>query len=90
MLRDSIALECAREVDWVFMMRHQPDIRPGCVTAGGVRMTFDPALRAHAEEIPVDDVRMARCFPGSIWRLMLSAQAKDTHVETIIIQKADG
>lgn len=89
-LREHIMLARAQEVDWVFMLRHQPDIQPGCVTAGGVKLMFNPVLHAHAEEIPVNDARMAQCFPGSIWRLMLSAQAKDTQDETIIIQKADG
>lgn len=88
-LHEHIELERAQQVEWVFVLRHAPEIKPGCAVAGGVRLTFDPALKAHAEEIPVEDVRMAKCFPGSIWRLILCAQEKDMHDETMIIQRTD-
>lgn len=89
-LHDSIILEGAKQAEWVFMLRHQPEILRGCVKAGGVTLTFDPQLEARAEEIVVSDARMSRCFPGSIWRLVLEAPARNTHDETIIIQKAAG
>ena len=39
-------------------------------------------LRAEAEEIPVTDPRMARNWPGSLWRLkMTGAPGKDSRAE---------
>jgi len=89
-LHDSIALEHAQEITWVFMLRHQPQICGGCVKSGAIEMTYDRALDAQAEEIPITDARMARCFPGSLWRLVLKAKAKENHDETFTIHRADG
>ena len=89
-LRDEVQLSQAQPLTWVFMLRHQPEVTPGCVRAGAIEMRCDAALAAEVEEIPVSDARMARCFPGSLWRLMLRSQAGTMHDETFTISRADG
>ena len=66
-------------VEWHFMLRNKPVIREGVVLAGKIRMTADPGMEISAEEIPVEDTRMARSFPGSLWRLTVKDAAGREH-----------
>ena len=59
---------------------------PGCLCAGRLRLRFDPDLQARVEERPVDDPRMARCFRGSLYRLMLQAPPAARHDRTFTAQ----
>ena len=53
-----------------------------------IRWCFPADWQAETEKIPVTDTRMARCFPGSLWRLCLTAPAaKDPEAEWIIKMK---
>ena len=73
-LHDRIDLDAPREAAWVFLLRERPaEIGPGLLRAGRLRLRFDPDLQARVDERPVDDPRMARCFPGSLYRLTLQA-----------------
>ena len=74
-LRDRIILEKPARVSWVFMLRQKPDILADGFTAGGIRVQCPPGLAFSVEEIPVEDARMARSFPGSLWRLICEAPA---------------
>ncbi len=87
-LSDDVALAKAQQVTWVFMLRHQPIIGEGTARFGRLTMTFDPALAAQAEEMPVTDERMAKNFPGSIWRLTFTASAAKIHSQTYIITRS--
>ena len=78
-LKDDIQLEAEKDVAWVFLLRHQPVPESGAVTAGPLRMTFPSSLAFSTEEIPVTDPRMARNFPGSLWRVVLTAPAAKAH-----------
>lgn len=86
-LQDVLELHEAQAVSWVFMLRHAPSLTPGCVQAGSIRIRFDECLKAEAEEMPVLDARMAKNFPGSVYRLKLTAQAKRTHGQTFVIER---
>jgi hypothetical protein len=83
---DELTLSEPRPVTWVWMVRQKPvpaTAEPGmcALTIGGVRLEADAPLRFTAREIRVTDARMARCFPGSLWRVTLeAAPAKDFHV----------
>ena len=70
---DHIVLLKPHPVTWVFLLRHEPRIEPGQAISGAIRLTFSKEMTAMAEEIPIDDPRMARNFPGSLWRLTVSA-----------------
>lgn len=88
-LEDDIILRRAGEVTWVFMLRREPKLKEGLAELGGVTMTFDPALKAMAEEMPVTDARMARNWPGSLWRLTLTASAAPEHHQTFQWSETD-
>ena len=87
-LRDAAALREEKPVTWVFMLRHTPVIAGGCVTAGGIRIRHDARLAAAVQEIPVTDTRMAKNYPGSIYRLTLAAPAALRHEQTFVIERA--
>ncbi|MBR4039737.1 MAG: heparinase II/III family protein [Clostridia bacterium] len=89
-VHDVIALQDERETAWVFMLRHQPETGHGFVKAGTVEILHDANLAARVEEIPVSDARMAKSFPGSLWRLILAAGAETAHDVTFTIRRADG
>ena len=87
-LTDEAVLESAQEITWVFMLRSRPDIAYGQARFGRLALAFDPALEAKVEEMPVTDARMARNFPGSLWRLTLRAPAAITHKQTFLITRS--
>ncbi len=72
-LTDTVKLQIAAPVTWVFMLRHRPEIAAGMLQTEKMIMLFDEPLKASVEEIPITDRRMARNFPGSLWRLTLSS-----------------
>lgn len=72
-LQDEVLLEQPREIIWVFLSRPRPERVEGGLRLGTVRMRYDGSLRCGVEEIPVTDPRMARNFPGSLWRVTLTA-----------------
>ena len=57
------------------MLRQKPDILADGFKAGHIRVQCPPGLALSVEEIPVEDARMARSFPGSLWRLICEASA---------------
>lgn len=89
-LTDRIGLLSDAPVTWVFMLRCAPAVQAGCVTAGRICIRFDAQLRAQAEEISVCDARMARNYPGCVYRLTLTGRPDTTHEQTFVIERADG
>ena len=77
-VQDSVQLEEKKPVTWVFMLWHQPDFVSGGFLSGAIRAEYPAALQAEAEEIPIQDPRMARNFPGSLWRVKLTSPAERT------------
>ena len=81
-LRDEIRLEEEKPVTWVFLLREQPAWENGRVTAGRMQIRCPEGLDFSAEEKPVTDPRMARNWPGSLWRVRLQGKpAKDFSAE---------
>lgn len=72
LLEDEGALRAPREVTWVFLLRHRPEWRDGRITAGNLSVRCPDGLSFRAEEKPVEDARMARNWPGSLWRVTLT------------------
>ena len=72
-LKDSILLKRPEAVEWVFLLRDAPLLTPGKCLAGELEMTFPASLVPAVEAYPVKDARMARNFPGTLWRLTLAA-----------------
>ena len=78
-LTDEIELENARPVTWVFMTYAKPEIEETAIRIGPLCLTGAERLRAAVEEIPVTDARMALNFPGTLWRLTLTAEPAAAH-----------
>ena len=72
---DSLTMAEPRPVTWVFLCRVQPEVNFGQVQIGPMKLSLPPELQVRREEIKITDPRMARNFPGSLWRLMLTAPA---------------
>ena len=73
-LRDRFALGDKGTVSWVFMLRNEPKITERALVSGPVALLFPAEMAALVEEIPVADPRMARSFPGSLWRAVLTLE----------------
>ncbi len=79
-VRDDIALETAKPVTWVFMLRHEPMIcQGGCTMADGFRIRWAEELTAAVEPIEITDGRMKNSYPGTLWRLTLTAEPSAQH-----------
>ena len=78
LLCDRMELARPQEVSWVLMLRNRPAFSGNALEAGILRILWPDGLRPEAEEIPVTDARMARSFPGSLWRVTLAADPAET------------
>jgi len=88
-LRDRMELDGKKPVTWVFMLRHEPKILGGKIRCGALEMTCGAQLEPAVEEIPVTDARMAKNFPGSVWRLTMTAKESAQHEATFTIERAE-
>ena len=88
LLRDSLRLKEAQTVIWVFMLRSEPRLEPGRAVFGPLALCCSPQLIPHVEEIPVTDARMARSFPGSLWRLTLTGAPGCEQEQTFMIKRS--
>lgn len=75
-LQEEWELDGEKDLTFVFMLASRPKLMPGQACFGGIRLLFPGELQTGAEELPVTDPRMARNFPGSLWRLCLTFRAK--------------
>ena len=85
---DEVTLDKAENVTFTLMLRHEPTIQNGHAMFGKLSMTFDPAMTVSLEEIPVTDARMAKNFPGSVWRLGITSGEGKTHQIKVEIRRA--
>ncbi len=78
-LTDELCLTDAKPVTWVFLLRDRPERCADGLRFGKARLCMDAGMEVQVEEIPVEDARMARSFPGSLWRATLTAAPARTH-----------
>ncbi len=89
---DDIALDKAKPVTWVFMLRDEPIIEQEDLCCHGRETNFfvewrdTEALTAAVEPIEITDVRMKNSYPGKLWRLTLTAAPAKVHSVHIIMQ----
>ena len=76
-LTDEGRLETAQEVTWIFLLRNRPVWNAGRVIAGNLVINCPEGLEFTAEERQVTDARMARSWPGSLWRVRLRSGLTD-------------
>ena len=69
------------------MLRHEPKWDGKKICSGLLEMTWSGTLDVQIEGIPVTDARMAKNYPGSIWRLQLTDEDQKTHDETFTIER---
>ncbi len=68
-LRDTVVTQTPQTLTEVFMLRHRDE----------VIIIPNIPMETQIEEIPIEDPRMARNFPGSLWRLTFTAPADMEH-----------
>ena len=85
-LRDSLSLERAERAEFVLMLRHEPECRRGTIRAGKLKIRYPEQCSFACEEIKVTDKRMAKCFPGSIYRVILRAENAAEYDETFVFE----
>ena len=78
-IEDVIRLQEPRTVTEVFLLRHRPEVRADEVRAGAVRIVPDTPVKVEIEEIPITDPRMAKSWPGSLWRVGFSVPGEGAH-----------
>ena len=86
-LHDTVNCLRPLPVTWVFMLRNRPEIQDGLILSGAVRLLIPEGMTAESEEIPITDPRMARNYPGSLWRLLVTAPAALQHSAVFTVEK---
>ena len=69
-------LECTEDgfVDFVFLSRPQPEKTGAGFRLGPVLLEDDGSAAWQIEEIPVEDARMAKSYPGKLYRMSVRRQ----------------
>lgn len=86
-LHDCIELAQEKPVEWVFMLRHAPRLNGAAAHTDAITIAWNGRLEARIEEIPATDARMAKNYPGSIWRVTLISQPAMRHDEVFTIER---
>jgi hypothetical protein len=69
------------------MLVKEPNLSPGRCQAGKLLLSFPKELAFHVTPYEVKDTRLARNYPGSIYRLSLSAAAGLRHSACFIMEE---
>ncbi len=75
-VHDTVCLAQEGGTAWVLMLRNAPELLPGKVLSGPVLIEYPDIFTAACEAISVDDPRMARNFPGSLYRVTITSPAR--------------
>jgi len=86
LITDEITLSRPLPITWVFMLHEEPLIMQGQCLAGKLRLRFPKGLAWKVKAYEVNDERMARSYPGRIYRLSLSADAGLRHSACFIME----
>lgn len=78
-LSDEIQLAEAKPVTWVFLLRNRPILTAEGLEAGRIQMRIPEGYQIELEEIPITDPRMARNWPGSLWRVQITDGSAEKH-----------
>ena len=76
-MRDAVVTQTPQTLTEVFMLRRRD----------GVTITPSIPMESEIEEIPIDDPRMAKNYPGSLWRLAFTVPAALSHDLTFRIER---
>ena len=90
-LTDEGTLSAPQQITWVFLLRDQPFCKGERITAGDLEIRFPSGLAFGVEEKPVTDARMARNWPGSLWRVTLrSGKTNRFSMQFVFSEKKTG
>ena len=81
LLKEEAALNENREVSYVLMSYVQPEPGRDGIRFGPLQLMGTEGLKVSVEEIPVTDARMAKNFPGKIWRTVLTSPVALYHIQ---------
>jgi len=81
-ITDHMQLKSQLPVNWCFLFRNKPELHTSFALANNVCLEFSNSLVARIDEFCVTDPRMARNFPGSIWRLQLTSTPSFDHQQS--------
>ena len=91
-VRDEIVCAEAKPVTWVFMLRHEPVIdheRQCCHLRDSgfwIDWSENASLTAVAEPIEITDGRMKNSYPGTLWRLTMTAEPAIHHTQEFLFE----
>jgi len=91
-VRDEIVCAEAKPITWVFMLRHEPVIdheRQCCHLRDSgfwIDWSENADLSAAAEPIEITDGRMKNSYPGTLWRLTLTAEPATHHTQEFLFE----
>lgn len=91
-VRDEIVCAEAKPVTWVFMLRHEPVIdheRQCCHLRDSgfwIDWSENASLTAVAEPIEITDGRMKNSYPGTLWRLTMTAEPATHHTQEFLFE----
>ena len=91
-VRDEIVCDTPQPVTWVFMLRHEPviDLERQCchLKDSGFWMDWseNAPLSASVEPIEITDARMKNSYPGTLWRLTLTAEPSTHHTQEFLFE----
>ena len=88
-VEDNLVLNEDTPVSWVLMLRNAPAFDGKTMTSGRIQLDVPEGLHYSAEEIPVQDARMARSFPGSLWRVTVTDSPAAETDRTFTVRKRD-
>lgn len=86
-LCDEVTLGQPAPVAWVFLLRHAPEAIEGGVVAGPIALRWTMDAEVSIIPYPVEDARMQRSFPGTLYRLVVTAAPRARHAATFTIER---
>ena len=78
-LTDAATLAAPQSITEVFLLRCRPECRDGQLISGAVAIRPSRPMAVEIGEVPVTDARMAKSFPGSLWRATFTVPPAAAH-----------
>ena len=80
-LEDDVLIKEKMPVTFVLMLREKPELQGDSAVSGNacIRWGVEGKAKVDVEEIRIEDSRLARSYPGSLWRLSWETEAACHH-----------
>ena len=87
-LKDEVATLEDRPVTFVLIVREKPETDGNLLMAGNacIEWETDTPAAVGIEEIPVEDARLAKSYPGSLWRIAWTCEPAQKHTFTMMLK----